>query len=131
MPGNDESADASFVSPFHAEQVTVSRFGINLGQSEWGELAASICAHDVVFLDPPHVRMRGMPGEHATLFVLDPSGNALEFKAFANHNDVFARLFARSHGRARQSGHDGERLTGHAPGCVGGAHPGTRGAQNH
>ena len=60
----------------------------------WHELASLIKSRRYEFFDPPHIRMQGMPGEHATLFVVDPSGNALEFaKAFRNHDEVFARVF--------------------------------------
>jgi extradiol dioxygenase family protein len=66
---------------------------MNLDRRSWSELAQRIKANNYDFFDPPHVRMEGMPGEHATLFVVDPSGNAMEFKAFRNHREVFSRVF--------------------------------------
>ncbi len=92
-PPDNEAVFASFDSDFHGEAVKVPHFGINFDRATWSELAARIKAHNYEFYDPPHIRMAGMPGEHATLFVLDPSGNALEFKAFRNHDEVFARVF--------------------------------------
>jgi uncharacterized protein len=82
-----------FRSKFHNETVQVPHFGMNLDRESWFELAERIKANDYEFFDPPHIRMEGMPGEHATLFVLDPSGNALEFKAFRNHAEVFSKVF--------------------------------------
>jgi extradiol dioxygenase family protein len=83
----------TFRSAFHGETVQIPHFGMNLDWSAWSELAARIKSQDYPFFDPPHIRMQGKPGEHATLFVVDPSGNALEFKAFRNHDEVFAKVF--------------------------------------
>ena|SRR5438105_8887570 len=83
----------TFRSQFHGETVQVPHFGMNLDSDAWSELAARIKSRRYEFFDSPHVRMKGMPGEHATLFVVDPSGNALEFKAFRNHDEVFSKVF--------------------------------------
>jgi uncharacterized protein len=83
----------TFRSAFHGETVQVPHFGMNLDWDAWGELAQRIKSNDYPFFDPPHIRMKGLPGEHATLFVVDPSGNALEFKAFRNHDEVFSKIF--------------------------------------
>ena len=83
----------SFESDFHGEKVRVPHFGMNMSREAWTELATRIREHDYPFFDPPHIRMEGKPGEHATLFILDPSNNALEFKAFRNHDEVFSRVF--------------------------------------
>ncbi len=90
--------DAAFGSAFYGETVKVPHFGINLNWRDWSALAERIKRHGYEFVDPPHVRMRDLPGEHATMFLNDPSGNALEFKAFRNHDEVFATIFA-SHTR--------------------------------
>jgi extradiol dioxygenase family protein len=58
---------------------------------EWQSLADRLKQHDVQFVIEPYIRFKGEPGEQATLFFLDPSGNALEFKAF---KDIDAQLFA-------------------------------------
>jgi extradiol dioxygenase family protein len=83
----------SFPSDFHGESVPIPHFGMNLDREDWRELAERIKASGHPFHDPPHIRLEGKPGEHATLFIVDPSGNALEFKAFRNHDEVFARVF--------------------------------------
>jgi extradiol dioxygenase family protein len=54
-------------------------------------LAARLRACDVTFVIEPHTRFAGQVGEQSTMFLLDPSGNALEFKAFADDSQVFAR----------------------------------------
>ena len=58
---------------------------------DWNELARRLQAHGVRFVIAPCIRFKGTPGEQATLFLLDPSGNALEFKAF---KDIARQLFA-------------------------------------
>jgi len=73
------------------EDVPVRHFGVILEMPEWRDLAARLEATGVEFLVQPKVRFEGHPGEQATLFVRDPSGNALEFKAFAEDAMVFAR----------------------------------------
>jgi extradiol dioxygenase family protein len=73
------------------EDVPVRHFGVVLGMPEWRDLAEKLRAAGVKFLIPPRVRFEDQPGEQATLFICDPSGNALEFKAFADDAMVFAR----------------------------------------
>jgi hypothetical protein len=73
------------------EDVPVRHFGVILEMPEWRHLAARLEAVGIEFLIQPGVRFEGQPGEQATLFVRDPSGNALEFKAFAEDAMVFAR----------------------------------------
>jgi hypothetical protein len=79
---------ANFVD---GEEVPVRHFGVILEMPEWRDLAGKLRAAGVEFLIEPGVRFGGEPGEQATLFVRDPSGNALEFKAFADDAMVFAR----------------------------------------
>jgi len=74
------------------DQVPVPHFGIVLDMEDWEKLAHRLSARDTVFVIDPRVRFRGEVGEQATMFLRDPSGNALEFKAFADP----ARLFARA-----------------------------------
>ncbi len=73
------------------ETVPVRHFGVILEMPEWRDLAGKLRAASVDFLIEPGVRFEGQAGEQATLFVRDPSGNALEFKAFADDAQVFAR----------------------------------------
>ena len=71
------------------DAVPVRHFGVVLSLAEWHELAQRLAAKGARFLIGPTVRFRGQPGEQATMFVQDPSGNALEFKAFARDSMVF------------------------------------------
>ncbi|MFI4976520.1 MAG: VOC family protein [Caulobacterales bacterium] len=73
------------------EAVPVRHFGAILTLPEWRAVAERLKAAGVAFLIEPQVRFDGLAGEQATMFFLDPSGNALEFKAFADDNMVFAR----------------------------------------
>ena len=66
-------------------------FGVVLSILDWEALAAKFKAAGQAFVIEPHIRFRGLPGEQATMFFLDPFGNALEFKAFADPDRLFAR----------------------------------------
>jgi extradiol dioxygenase family protein len=72
------------------EDVPVPHFGIVLPMDAWKQLAARLDGQ-VDFVIPPTVRFEGQPGEQATMFFLDPAGNALEFKAMADPANLFAR----------------------------------------
>ena len=71
--------------------VPVRHFGIVLPMAEWTALADRLRAGGVRFLIEPYIRFEGQPGEQATMFFLDPSGNALEIKAFSDIAKLFAR----------------------------------------
>ena len=74
-----------------ADNVPVPHFGIVLPMDEWNELAAKLKAKGIEFIIEPKIRFAGEVGEQATMFFLDPSGNALEFKGFNDFSQVFAR----------------------------------------
>lgn len=76
-------------SEFDGHEVPVPHFGLNLERSDWVRLSERLKRTRCVFREYPHVRMLGQVGEHDTLFVYDPSGNALEFKSFRNPTHVF------------------------------------------
>lgn len=78
-------------NPVDGEDVPVPHFGVVLEMPVWRALAERLQAQNVQFVIPPGVRFAGLPGEQATLFLLDPSGNALEFKSF---HDIERQLFA-------------------------------------
>jgi len=78
-------------SAVDGEDVPVRHFGVILTRPEWERLAGRLKAAGVAFVIEPQIRFKGQPGEQATMFFLDPSGNALEFKAFADDSMVFAR----------------------------------------
>jgi len=71
--------------------VPVRHFGAILTLPEWETLAEKLKAAGTKFVIEPNIRFKGQPGEQATMFFLDPSGNALEFKAFADDSMVFAK----------------------------------------
>lgn len=70
--------------------VPVPHFGVVLTMVDWTALADRMTAAGVTFGIAPHIRFAGQPGEQATMFFRDPSGNALEFKAFADLKQLFA-----------------------------------------
>jgi len=78
-------------SAVDGDDVPVRHFGAILPMPEWEALAEKLRRAGVKFVIEPHVRFKGEVGEQATMFFLDPSGNALEFKAFADLNQVFAK----------------------------------------
>ena len=71
--------------------VPVPHFGVVLTPAAWRELAERVRDAGVLFLIEPHTRFAGQVGEQSTMFFLDPAGNALEFKAFADMAQLFAR----------------------------------------
>jgi extradiol dioxygenase family protein len=73
------------------EQVPVRHFGAILSMPAWKALAAKLTDAGTRFIIEPQIRFAGQPGEQATFFFLDPSGNALEFKAFHDDSAIFAR----------------------------------------
>jgi extradiol dioxygenase family protein len=73
------------------EHVPVPHFGLVLAMHDWKALAARLQAAGMKFVIEPTVRFQGQPGEQATMFLLDPAGNALEFKAMADPASLFAK----------------------------------------
>jgi hypothetical protein len=73
------------------EDVPVRHFGLILALADWQALAARLQAAGTRFIIEPQVRFTGLPGEQSTMFLTDPSGNALEFKAFADEAMIFAK----------------------------------------
>ncbi len=78
-------------NPVDGHDVPVPHFGVVLDMASWKTLAGRLESAGTRFVIEPYIRFEGEPGEQATLFLLDPSGNALEFKAF---NDIEGQLFA-------------------------------------
>jgi extradiol dioxygenase family protein len=86
-----EAPRARASNPVDGEEVPVPHFGIVLRLAEWKALAQRLTDAGVEFVIAPTVRFEGEPGEQATMFFLDPAGNALEFKAMANPANLFAK----------------------------------------
>ena len=73
------------------DNVPVRHFGVVLAMTEWHHLADKLRGAGIQFIIEPHIRFKGEVGEQATMFFLDPCGNALEFKAFENPESLFAK----------------------------------------
>jgi uncharacterized protein len=86
-----DSAPRRGANEVDREYVPVPHFGLVLSMGEWEALAGKLERAGVEFVIPPTVRFRGEPGEQATMFLLDPAGNALEFKAMATPANLFAK----------------------------------------
>ncbi|MEM1327146.1 MAG: VOC family protein [Bacteroidota bacterium] len=86
----DPEADDSTTNAVDGHNVPVKHFGAILEMSEWEALAQKLRDHGTDFIIEPYVRFKGEVGEQATMFFLDPSGNAIEFKSFQNFDQIFA-----------------------------------------
>ena len=73
------------------DEVPASHFGVVLTMSQWKELKNHLLEQKIQFIIEPKIRFKGEAGEQATMFFKDPSGNALEFKAFNDDNQIFAK----------------------------------------
>jgi hypothetical protein len=82
---------AAATNTVDGEDVPVRHFGLILTPAEWQALAARLQAAGTRFIIEPQTRFAGEVGEQATMFLTDPSGNALEFKAFADEAMIFAK----------------------------------------
>lgn len=78
-------------NPVDGHDVPVPHFGLVLSMEEWRALAKKLEAAGTDFVIQPTIRFEGRPGEQASMFLRDPAGNALEFKAFANPDELFAK----------------------------------------
>lgn len=87
----DEHQKAIKTNPVDGKNVPVLHWGVILTMEQWDTLAERLKKHGIKFIIEPYIRFKGEVGEQATMFFLDPSGNALEFKAFKNDASIFAR----------------------------------------
>ena len=85
------TAETTHSNPVDGHDVPVPHFGVVLAWDQWQHLAARLQSAGVKFVIEPYVRFQGEAGEQATMFFLDPSGNALEFKAFKDISQLFAK----------------------------------------
>ena len=86
-----EEAGHRNTSAVDGDAVPVRHFGVVLPMDQWHVAADKLKAANLSFIIEPHIRFKGEVGEQATMFFLDPSGNALELKAFANIASLFAK----------------------------------------
>ncbi|MEM7783554.1 MAG: VOC family protein [Planctomycetota bacterium] len=85
-----ESDQGSCENPVDGHDAPVPHFGVVLSMENWKELAENLRAAGIDFVIEPYILFEGEVGEQATMFFLDPSGNALEFKAFQDLGQLFA-----------------------------------------
>ncbi len=91
-PSLKDNAEAGEIrNPVDGHDVPVPHFGVVLEMPVWQALAEKLKRLGIEFVIEPYIRFQGQPGEQATLFFYDPSGNAVEFKAFKNRNQLFAK----------------------------------------
>lgn len=88
---DENGADDLHSNPVDGHDVPVPHFGAVLTWEDWHTLADRLRAANVKFVIEPYIRFQGEVGEQATMFFLDPSGNALEFKAFKDLSQLFAK----------------------------------------
>jgi uncharacterized protein len=86
-----QECGAAATNAVDGDAVPVRHFGAILSMDKWQALADKLSAVGTKFIIEPHIRFKGEVGEQATMFFLDPSGNALEFKSFADMSQVFAK----------------------------------------
>jgi len=86
-----DRAGRSDTNQVDGDNVPVRHFGVVLSMPDWRALAGRLQAAGVRFIVEPHIRFKGRVGEQATMFFLDPCGNALEFKAFEDPSQLFAK----------------------------------------
>jgi uncharacterized protein len=86
-----ESLDKVPTNPVDGESVPARHFGLVLGWNVWHQFVENLNKIEVNYLIEPTIRFEGQVGEQATLFIADPSGNAIEFKAFKDNEQLFAR----------------------------------------
>lgn len=89
-PKSDKNS-VELCNPVDGKEVPVPHFGVVLEWNEWHKFAEKLKLNKIKFIIEPYVRFRGQIGEQATMFFFDPSGNALEFKAFQDPSQLFAK----------------------------------------
>lgn len=85
-----EDAGKSASNEVDGHAVPAKHFGVILEWEAFHKLAEKLKDHQIKFVIEPYIRFKGQAGEQATMFLLDPSGNALEFKAFRDESQIFA-----------------------------------------
>ena len=88
---SDQTKEKKVFNPVDGKSVPVPHFGVVLTMDQWLALRDRLNDKNIHFIIEPYIRFQGLPGEQATMFFLDPEGNALEFKAFNNMDQLFAK----------------------------------------
>lgn len=87
---NGQKQNVDF-NPVDDHAVPIPHYGVVLKWDDFHELVEKLKVHKIKFMIEPYIRFEGKPGEQATMFFMDPSGNALEFKAFKDISQLFAK----------------------------------------
>jgi extradiol dioxygenase family protein len=88
---SDQAKAVVASNPVDGHDVPVPHFGVVLEWGIWTSLAERLKGQGIQFVIEPYIRFKGQMGEQATMFFYDPSGNALEFKAFKDSSQIFAK----------------------------------------
>ncbi len=86
-----KATEESHTNPVDGKDVPIPHYGVVLPWDTFQKFSKNLCAKGVQFIIEPYIRFEGQVGEQATMFFKDPSGNALEFKAFKDINQLFAK----------------------------------------
>jgi extradiol dioxygenase family protein len=86
-----KAATENYANPVDGHDVPVPHFGVVLTMARWREFAERLKSQGVRFVIEPYIRFQGEVGEQGTMFLLDPAGNALEFKGFDDFSSLFAK----------------------------------------
>ena len=86
-----DSMEKAETNPVDGDEVPASHFGVILTMEDWNSLSSRLKELGQEFIIEPHIRFKGEPGEQATMFFLDPCGTAIEFKAFNDDKQIFAK----------------------------------------
>lgn len=86
-----QPVDRNLSNPVDGHDVPVPHFGVVLAWDQWTALSENLKSRNIHFAIEPYIRFKGQTGEQATMFFYDPEGNALEFKAFKNLDQLFAK----------------------------------------
>ena len=87
----EKSSKEVHTNPVDGKNVPVPHFGVILEWDRFHKFSEKLIKKDVEFIIEPYIRFQGQTGEQATMFFVDPSGNALEFKSFKNFDQIFAK----------------------------------------
>ena len=87
----DDKINPKSFNTVDGKNVPIPHFGLVLNWKDWILLKEKLKKAHINFIIKPYIRFKGKVGEQATMFFLDPSGNALEFKAFNDDNQIFAK----------------------------------------
>ena len=87
----EKSDEIVKTNPVDGKNVPIPHFGVILEWDQFQKFSTNLIEKNISFIIDPYIRFKGLPGEQATMFFIDPCGNALEFKSFKDLNQIFAK----------------------------------------